>query len=133
MKKITLFALIGFSILLILDLYGIGINIYNYLEMEYNMFLNNSIICFIRTVGIAFITYFFFALYKKTKNMKIASFYGLIGATLWFLTIFISYSIIIYDVGTYKFFDEFILFNLIEYIAPIGLILFIFKFKNRLG
>lgn len=72
--------------------------------------------------------------------MKKASILGLLGAVLWFLSILIDEGLSIYEAyqgGWLSCQDPsyyiFYIFQMIDWLAPIGLILFMFKFKNRLG
>lgn len=68
--------------------------------------------------------------------MKKASLWGLLGSILWLFSVLFEESISIYD-GFQKGWLSyqplsFYIFQLIDLIAPIGLILFIFNFKKRL-
>ena len=66
MKRITLYALIGFALMSLLSIFYLGNSIYLYcsgLVENYNpLYIVTN---FIRVIAIALITYFFFALYKK--------------------------------------------------------------------
>lgn len=69
MKKITLYALIGFAVMLLLNIFYLGNNIYMYcsdLVENYNPLW--IVTNFVRIVATALITYFFFALYKKQNT-----------------------------------------------------------------
>lgn len=68
--------------------------------------------------------------------MKKASFWGLLGAILWLFSVLIEESISIYE-GLQKGWlsyqpVSYYIFQIIDWIAPIGLILFMFNFKKRL-
>jgi uncharacterized protein YraI len=68
MKRITLFAVIGFTLLLLSSLYYFGVNVNAYLGEIENYPIIHVILSFLRVIAYCFIIYFFVVLYKKQKQ-----------------------------------------------------------------